>query len=279
MAPLKTFPKKAKKIPRAGSTKAPACERQIRQAIHELRTGPVLSAPIRKWLADSLDEKAKTRHKLIIEQRGAGQPKGDIERFDFIRMEAAEYAAALIRYRGRKDDPKKQYLVKTAIAEAIEWAREPPRSHKVGRSALIEEYSRWKNAEFPLRSCEYFEGTETNEQAAAYESAFEKLCEEVERSRDPVEIQQEQESHAVSVAKDTARRIGVRFAAHIGEDVSVSLVDGWLEKSAPGSLTPDMAEALGEQLAQGFIEELARRLFEGTQGLLADEIRRRTSPK
>ena len=68
----------------------------IDRALWELRAGPVLSKPIRKWLVDLLDEKADSPVRLVIKQK-VGQPRGNLGMtFDGVRMEAAEYVAALM---------------------------------------------------------------------------------------------------------------------------------------------------------------------------------------
>lgn len=91
--PPSTKPRKKLRADSQGLRKA---KRFVEAAIRELRAGPVLSIPIRKRLADSLDEKVDSQVRLVIKQQ-VGQPRGNLGMtFDGVRMEAAEYVAALM---------------------------------------------------------------------------------------------------------------------------------------------------------------------------------------
>ncbi len=197
-------------------------------------------------------------------------------------MEAAEYVAALMRYRGRNSDVEPPYGFESAISEGITWASKAPRDRRVKRSTLAEEYKRWKNSVIPPRTCEFFEGTETEAQVAERQTIEEKLSEDLNNSRDPVEMEEESRWQAQCGAEDVARRMSARFARSLSEDVisefSTRMAD-WFRKHSPGPLTTNIATILSEQLAQGFLEEMGKCLAEEMPKRLREATSDSTTPK
>jgi hypothetical protein len=273
---------KSQKKPQSDSQGLQSAKRFIEQVLRELRAGPVLSIPIRKRLADALDEGVDSRFRLVIKQK-RGQPQGDLGMiFDAVRMEAAEYVAALMRYRGKNSGFEKTNGFKVAIAKGITWASEPPRNRQMKRSALIEEYKRWKNPAISPRSCEFFEGTETEAQVEERQAMEEKFSEDLNNSRDASEIEEDSRRGAQCQAQDAAGRMSARVAQGFIEEATGELstqMTDWLRKYTPGLLKTEISATLSEQLIQGFLEEMAQRLLEDMPKRLREAISDSASPK
>ena len=168
------------------------------------------------------------------------------------------------------------------LSEAIAWASKAPRDRQIKRSTLAEEYKRWKNCAIPPRSCEFFEGTETETQVEERQAMEEKLSEDFDNSRDPVEMEEELRWQAQRAAERVARRMSAGFARGFSEDVicefSTRMAD-WLRKHSPGPPTTNIAAILSEQSAQGFLEEMGKCLAEDMPKRLREAISDSTTPK
>lgn len=269
--PPSTKPKKKVQSDSQGLRKAKGF---IDRALWELRAGPVLSKPIRKWLVDSLDEKANSPVRLVIKQK-VGQPRGNLGMtFDGVRMEAAEYVAALMHA------SKTPGMYDSAITKSCD-------RYGVGRTALKTEYGEhWKNTKYPIHSIAYFEGRETADEAQAYSELAQKYREEFESSPD---YDDTQEANARSEADHIAELIGAALARQIGGKTSRDLstqMAAWLRKCSPNLLTSEIAvqfseklvRELGEHLIQGFCEEMAKRLVEDIPRELSEAISSGTTP-
>ena len=139
-------------------------ERKLDELIAGLRSDRALSRSQRQWLADALDPKGKSTFRFELKQRRRGRINRVI--LDGKAFEAGEYVYSKVTYGG---GGQFESVVEDAIAR-----------YELGRTKIIENYSRAKKAKAPAKPLSFFDGTATDAEREAYEAGYDAWRERAE---------------------------------------------------------------------------------------------------
>jgi hypothetical protein len=226
-------------------------------AIKQLQSGPVVSASIRRWLTEILQNWAirgapwlsDPNKKSWLDKDVAKAIHGSMRNIP--RAEAAEYLLALSASLGPG-------TFESAVATALEWAKKRHPEARISRTTIIKEYGCLTRMKKPARSIEHFLGKETLEQTAAYDQAYLAFKEAIEAQSD--------EDLAAQAAEDQARRLK-DYAFRIGKKFGGSVSSAATRHAAKNIVATDRASL---NFSDQLLHELSDEFIEGAlQGLLS----------